>query len=204
MNSLLIDIFGATIVGLKDDVGTGFFQGFLERGVLLAPEILGDEFGGGDNAGEAEATLWIGGDVVGEVFGVFCAADNDGTEGGTGIFEGEAANGADGATEEAEEEKTREDLVESEDTDWKEVEIEEKITGDDRHHADEGGEKEAADLAPTTIMEKDGFAIETEGGQDEEIDWDHNDHGEHELARISLEVKGALIEMGTHEVADEK
>lgn len=99
VDGLAIDVFGVAVVGLEDDVGAGFFEGFFERGILFAAEVLGDELGGGDDTGEREAGFGEGGDVVGEGFGGFGAADDEGTQSGLAGFHGEVTDGADGGAE---------------------------------------------------------------------------------------------------------
>ena len=148
LEGLAIDVFGVTIVGLEDDVGAGFFEGFLERGILLAAKILGDEFGGGNHAGKGEAGFGEGGDVVGEGFGGLGAADDEGAESGFAGFHGEMADGADSHAEEIKEEEVGDDRVESEDASGKEIDVEAEAVGDDGHDTNDRDKEETAVLGP--------------------------------------------------------
>lgn len=205
VDGLLIDIFGAFLVGLEDDVGTSVFQGVFQRGVLAAAEVLRDVFRASDDTGKAEAGLGVGSDIIGEIFGIFAIADNNDTESGAAVaLHGEAADPADRATEETKKNEAGEGGVDSHNTDWEKVHIKEEVTSDDGHHADNRGKKKTTDFTPTTAAEKNGLAIEAGGGEDDKVDWNHDEHGEEELARISLKVKGALVKMCAHKIGRQK
>lgn len=87
IDGLLVNIVGAAIVGLEDDIGLGAAQGFTQRGILAFFEVFWDVFFGGNHAGKRETGFGKGGDVVGEKFGVFTVADDDGFEGAAARFE---------------------------------------------------------------------------------------------------------------------
>lgn len=163
VDGLAIDVFGALVVGLEDDVGFGLFEGLFERGILATAKVFGDVFGTGDHAGKTKTGFGIGGDIIGEIFGVATIADDDGLESGATIaLEGDATSGADGLAEETEEEKAREDGIESHDANREKVDLEEKVVSDNRHDADDGGEKKPANLGPAVAAQENGFAIEAE------------------------------------------
>lgn len=190
---------------MENDVGMGLFEGFFQRRILFFAQIGGDIFGAGDNTSEREAGLGIGGDVIGDGFGPLVIADDDGTEGGfTTMFESEIASKANNAAENAEEEKTGDGGIDGHNADWKKVKFEEEIDGNDSHHADERGAKEAGNFGPAAAAEENGLFIEAEAGENDEVDWDEGEHGKDEATGVGGEVEGALIEVGAHEIGHQK
>ncbi len=174
---MAIDVFGALLVGLENDVGLSLLEGFFQRGKLLAAEVFGNVFAARDNADEAEAGLGISCQIVGERFGIRIVADDDNSLGGAAIFlEGEEANPADGAAKNTEESEAAENGVEGHDTDRKKVDFEEEVVSNDGHHADQRGEEKLTDFAPTTAAGEGGFFIQAEGGHDDNVDRDKPDH----------------------------
>lgn len=160
IQSLAVDVFGALLVGLENDVGLSLLEGFFQRGELLAAEVFRDVFAARDNADEAEAGLGVSRQIVGERFGIGIVADDDNSLGGAAIFlEGEEANPADGAPEDTEQSETAEDGVEGHDADWEKVDFKEEVVSNDGHHADQRGEEKLADFAPTTAAGEGGFLI---------------------------------------------
>jgi len=181
------------------------FEGFLQRRILFFTEVSGDIFGASDNTGEREAGFGVGSDVIGDGFGSLVVADDDSTEGGSvAVFKSKIAHETDEAAENTEEEEAGDGGVESHNTDWEKVELEEEVDGDNSHHADERGTKEASNFGPATATEKDGLFIEAETGKNEDINWNEREHGEDKTTGIGSEVEGALVEMGTHEIGHQK
>lgn len=105
---------------------------------MLATKILRYVFGARNNAREAKAGLGVSGDVISEIFGVRRIADDDGFKSGTTIMlEGDTARNANGLAEQTEEDKARDHGIESHDANWKKIDVEEKIIGNNRHDADD-------------------------------------------------------------------
>lgn len=99
VDGLAVDVFGAFVVGLEDDVGLRAAEGFFQGGVLFTAEIFRDVAIPRYNTGEAEARIGEGGDVVGDEFGVAAVADNDSALGSAAAdLERKTADEADGAT----------------------------------------------------------------------------------------------------------
>ena len=59
-------------------------------------KVVRNVFFGGDNASKAIAAFGHRGNIIGEIFGVFMIADNDGALSGVIVFEELANNKADG------------------------------------------------------------------------------------------------------------
>lgn len=172
VNGLTINIFGMTIVGLDNDVRSGFFESFFQGGILFATEILGDVFASSNYSSQSETGFRKGRDVVGEVLSVFAAADDDGAEDATIGSEKEATNETNEAAKKTEEDKTRKDGVESHDANREKINFEEEIVRNNRHHTDNRDKKETADFRPAILAKEDRFAIEAKGGDDDEINRD--------------------------------
>lgn len=205
VEGLAIDIFGTLGIGLENDVGASLFEGFFERRILLFAEVGGDVFGAGDDASERKAGFGIGSDVIGDGLGTFIITDDDGAKGSfTTVFEGEIANKTDEAAEKTEEQEAGEGGIDGHDTDWEEIEFEEEIDGNDSHHTNKRGKKEAGDLSPAAAAQEDGFFVEAEAGENDDVNWDEREHGENETAGIGGEVERALVEMGAHEIGRQK
>ena len=105
IDGLLIDVFGLALVGLKNDVGLGVAKSVFDGGVLFVQEVFREVFARGNDADELIAGLGGGGNVVGEVVGVFVVPYDDGAKGAVAVTKTEIANEPeDGAVEDEEEE----------------------------------------------------------------------------------------------------
>ncbi len=171
IDGLTINIFGMTIVGLNNDIRLGFFESFFQGGILFATEIFGNILTGGNHSGQSETRFGKGRDVIGEILSVFAATDDDSAEDATVGREKEATNETNEATKKTEEDKARKDGVESHDANWEKINFEEEIVRNNRHHTDNRDKKETADFRPAILAKEDRFAIEAEGGDDDEINW---------------------------------
>lgn len=140
---------------------------------MLAAKIGRDIFSTSDNAGKCEAGFWISGDVISDRLGGFVIANYDGTKGGFAtVFEGKIAYKTNETTEKTKQNKTSNGGINRHHADWEKVEVEEEVDGNDGHHTDERGKKEAGDLSPAATTEKDGFFVKAEAGENNDVNRD--------------------------------
>lgn len=171
---------------------------------MFAAEIFRDVFSTSDDATKPEARLGIGGNIIGEIFGILTIANNDDAQGGAAAFEKGVAYKPDGATKDAEQNKAGTNSIKSHDTNREKIHLEKKTKSNNSHGTDERGEKKMANLASAITIRKNISLIKTKSGENEDIERDHDEHGDDELPRGSLEIKWALIKMSADEISSQK
>ena len=163
-------------------------------------QVFRDELFRGDNAGEAIATFGHGGDIIGEIAGVFVVADNDGALHGVVVFKELADEEADGDAFDEEEKEAQGDGHEGNDANRKEAFVDEEIIDNQGADGEDGGEKKAETLGSAGGAKENGLFIEAEGGQNNKHDWDEEDDAEGKVGELGGENIGAGVDVNANEI----
>ena len=118
------------------------------------------------------ARFGVGGDVIGEVVGVFIVADDDGAESAVALAKAQAANEAEDDAIEQEEKKTEDESVDSDGAHRKEVARTKKVESDDSHDANHGGDEETPSFATARLASEDAFGVKPQRGKNDDPDGD--------------------------------